>query len=372
MRTMIKLDKAVKDCTLGKYLFTICCLCLTITIKAQAEELNLKIGVISGLTGMATKWNYYQNKGIQLAAEELESPDTKIKLVFEDAKSLGSQGVSALHKLVDFDHVDAIIADDFGFVIKPLLPLAARRKILLVSVVQADDQRCTHANAYTYFVTSQVENSAAAFDSFFREHREIKKAAMFTFDDLQWGQIYHDIWKSLASKYGIEIVTEFISSEATPDFKPAIIKAVAQKADIMLLAHEPITFSKMLAATGSQGPILAANNFLEVLAGNDNLGPIFDRVYIADPIISPEFTSAFYQRFHEFPILEAYTGYEALKVIVKAFQANRTHPELGIRTVKYQGVGGQIDFTNNSCMGNKAVFDIFKLKERITPETSRQ
>ncbi|MCC6933748.1 MAG: ABC transporter substrate-binding protein [Deltaproteobacteria bacterium] len=330
----------------------------------QSEELNLKVGVISGLTGMASKWNYYQNKGVELAVEDLAKQGVRINLVFEDSKSIGSQAVLAFNKLTNLDKVDAVVIDDFGFVAEPLLPMAGQQKKLLLLTSLPSKSSWPSAKGYAYSVATQTKYAADAYEEYFKAHPEIKKAAMFVFDDTQWGFVYKTIWQSLAAKYNVEIVSVFESNEGTPDFRSAIAKAMGKKVDLMLLAHEPITFSKMVAAAGYKGPILAANNFLEVFAAKEDLGSLFDGVYIADPEISAEFSQKYRDRFKEPPILEAYVGYEAIRVLSEAFKNNRTNPELGMKSVHYKGLAGEIDFTSGGTFGNQTRFGLFKLKDR--------
>jgi ABC-type branched-subunit amino acid transport system substrate-binding protein len=189
---------------------------------------------------------------------------------------------------------------------------------------------------------------------------------MFVFDDPEWGHSYQKMWSELASKYGIEITDTFVTSEPTPDFRSMVTRALAKKPDLLMLAHEPITFSKAVAATRFSGPILSANNYLEVLHQQEDVGRIAQQVIIADPVISQEFRRSYEERFREPPILEAYSGYEAIRATVKALQGNREHPERVVKGLKYQGAGGEVDFTGASCAGNKTGWGLFRIEGRST------
>lgn len=335
---------------------------LLILSTTSMAETPLKIGVISGLSGIATKWNHYQNNGVRLAQEELQASGVPVEIIFEDSQTTGSKAVTAFNKLVDVDKVDAVFADDFGFAVAPVIPLAQRRKKLLVTNSLPQDEYCKQSKGYFFSVASQFASLPEAYDRFFAKHPEIKRAAMFIFDDPEWGHTYQKIWSDLAQKHGVTITDSFVAFEGTPEFRTMLAKALSHKPDLLMLAHEPITFSKAVAGSGFTGPILAANNYLEVLSGNENVGDVIKQVILADPIISPEFTKAYEARFHEPPILEAYSGYEGIRLIVKALQANPSHPEVAIRAMKYQGVGGTIDFTSPSCAGNMTKWGLFRIK----------
>ncbi len=86
---------------------------------AQADEIKLKVGVISGLTGAAAKWSAFQNKGMKLAVEDLKREGVDIDLIFEDSQTQATKVISAYNKLRQLDRVDALIANDFN--LEPIL-----------------------------------------------------------------------------------------------------------------------------------------------------------------------------------------------------------------------------------------------------------
>lgn len=348
-----------------KRLVLLCFVATIVMFSATSfAQSPLKIGVLSGLTGMASKWNHYQNNGARLAQEEFAAAGVSVELVFEDSQTIGSKALSGFNKLVDVDKVDAVFGTDFGFALAPVIPVAQRKRKLFVANSLPLDTYCKQSTGFFFSVCSQFVYLPQTFERFFVKHPEIKRAAMFVFDDPEWGHSYQTIWTALAQKYGVEITDTFVLSEPTPEFRTLLAKALTHKPDLLLLAHEPLTFSKAVAGSGFKGPILSANNYLEVLDKNEDVGDIINRVVIADPIISAEFAKAYEARFHEPPILEAYSGYEGVRLIVKALQVNRDHPERAVPQIKYKGVGGEIDFTTPSCAGNMTEWGLFKIQNR--------
>ena len=106
--------------------------------------------------------------------------------------------------------------------------------------------------------------------------------------------------------------------------------------------------------------VFQSNNLLEILADNKRDNQIMEGVYVARPEITTEFKDKFYQRYKKEPILEAYTGYESIQTLVKAYQNNPQKPEEGIKQVKYQGIAGMIDFTKGKCFGNETNWELYK------------
>lgn len=327
----------------------------------RAEPKPLRVGVISGLSGIATKWNRYQNMGIELAQSELAAQGQKIELIVEDSQTQGAKVLTAFNKLLDFDHVDAIIADDFGFAVAPLLPLLKRRKTLLYAVSLPQDHYCVQGGEYFFSGTSQFVYSRDAFERFFVLHPEVKKIALATFDDPEWGNTYHKIWTEVAQARGVTIVDDFVTPEFTLDFVPVIARFIQKGAQAIFVAHEPENFFKALRQLQYQGLIVFANCVLEMLADHDSRVEI-EGTYTVDPEISADFKKRFYDKYKHQPILEAYAGYEALRAVAAAFKQNPEQPQLAMKQLSYDGVAGRMDFTGKSCAGNLAHWGLFRFE----------
>lgn len=341
-----------------------CLLAMAVCPLLGAAEPPLRLGVITSLTGMASSFDHFQNNGMRLAQEELKAQGTEVELIFEDSASLGNKAIAAFNKLITFDKADAIISDDFGFAVAPLIPLADRSKKLLIASSLPQERFCKGSKGYFFSVGTQFSSSAPAFDAFFNAHPEVKRAAAFVYDDPEWGETYMGIWRELAAKHGVQITDEFLNLEATPSFLSMVSRALAKKPELILLAHEPITFSKAVSQLGYKGPILAANNFLEALYAGQSADEILKQVFVVEAVVNDSFRKSYEARFNEPPILEAYTGYELVRVAVKALSISRSDPAAAMPTISYQGVSGPIDFTNGACSGNRAQWGLFRFEGR--------
>lgn len=331
--------------------------------SAYAED-RFHLGVISGLTGAAAKWSTFQNMGIELAAEEARASGTPIDLIFEDSQTQGARAINAFNKLVDRSKVDAIVADDFGIVTAPLLPLAKRKGTLIVSTGLPHQRYCDDGGEYFASISSQIEGARPAFERFFDLHPEIKRVGLVVFDDPDWGNAYRAVWEDIAKSRGITVVDTFLNNEWAPDFKSMMVKLTAKKPDAILVAHEPESFMKAARQIHFQGQIVIANCVLEMLAGSDSPRAELNGVYTVDPMISPEFRAAFQKRYGRAPILEAYVGYEAVRTLIRAAAADRKALHRGIKQVAYDGVAGAIDFTGSTCVGNRAAWGLYRFKQR--------
>lgn len=329
-------------------------------VSVHAEEITLRVGVISGLTGAAAKWSGFQNKGMVLAQEELQSEGVQIELIFEDAQTSAPKVITAFNKLVQLNKVDAVIADDFGFVIAPILPLAERRKIPVIACSLPQEHYCAQAPKYFFSVGSQVPRSIAAYDRFFELHPEVKRIGLVVFDDPEWGNEYLALWREVAKKRGVTIVDTFLNNEWQPDFKSALTRMLPKKPQAIFFAHEPEGMIKAARQLRFTETIVAANNILEMLADGPAARPELDGVYLVDIPVYEEFRTKYRSRFKTEPVLEAYAGYEAVRALAKAARVNRADLASGMRSVRYQGVAGEVDFTRGSCAGNLATWELYR------------
>jgi branched-chain amino acid transport system substrate-binding protein len=329
----------------------------------------LKVGVISGLTGIGAKWGTFQNRGITLAQEELGSEELSIQLIVEDSASNPAKAATALTKLLSIDKVDAIIATEFGFVIAPLLPRIEREKVLFVSTGLPHRHYCAQAPNYFFSVSSQVDKAVKAFERFFETHPKVKSVASITFGDPEWGQILAKSWRTAATDHGVTVIEEFATDQAQPEYQSVLPKILRKTPDAIFLAHEPEGFFKAIRTLQYSGVIVTANNTLEMLAGGAIKRPELAGAYMVDIGVAADFAARFKARFNVTPILEAYAGYEGLRSVVTAFRKNPQDPQQGIRQVHYDGIAGAIDFRSpTDCAGNMAAWQLVKFSEQGIPE----
>lgn len=85
-------------------------------------------------------------------------------------------------------------------------------------------------------------------------------------------------------------------------------------------------------------------------------------------VIDTLFKEKFQRRFNRYPILEAYSGYEAMRSVVFALKRQRKAPHEAMRDVVYQGVAGPIDYSGTSCAGNQSDWGLFQIRGGIPIE----
>ena len=61
-------------------------------------------------------------------------------------------------------------------------------------------------------------------------------------------------------------------------------------------------------------------------------------------------------------MIEAHNSYESLRSVAKAIAANPNDPIAGLKTVTYQGVAGEIDFSRSQ-FANKSVAKLYQVRD---------
>lgn len=330
-----------------KKIFLIAVILNLLAGSGQAKE--LKIGVIFGLTGEAAWWSQAMKRGLEMAAAE--SPE--VKLIWEDSGSSPAKAVTAFRKLTEQDGVKIVIGDVFSFVTEPLIPLAEAKGVLLVTPA-LPESFCRGGDKF-FTTASQIPRSRTAFERYFQLNSGVKKISLINFGDPGWGQAYRRIWEEIATDRGLEIVSTIENLEFSADLLSQIGVLLEKKPQAVLIAHNPLTTLKALRHYRYAGDIIFVNQLMEPFLDRNFGRAIAEGVYVVDTEATAEFNDRFRKRFETEPWLEAYTGYETLRAIIRSDGTS-------LKGVRYQGVSGQIDFSQ-SCSGNKAKWWLKQIRD---------
>lgn len=96
---------------------------------AQGE--GIKIGVIAPMTGWGAYWGEGYQKGVLLAAEEINAQGGKVTIVVEDGATDAAKSATAAQKLINVDNVGALMVEFTGPT-SSVSPIALEKKIPLV------------------------------------------------------------------------------------------------------------------------------------------------------------------------------------------------------------------------------------------------
>ncbi len=328
--------------------------------RAFAEEeavVSFRAGVVLALTGQASNWSSMFLKGLRLAQEDLKEEGFDITLIVEDSGTSTSGSVKVFQKLVSVDKTDIVIGNIWSFLNSPLIPLAKRENVLLISPELVD---CELGEPFTFHGGTKLDLIDPAYEAYFKLHPEVKSSVVVNFDDPGWGHRQRDAWRRAAKGTGVTEVGHVETADLRPEFKSLFLRLVAEKPDAFFVAHEPILSLKALRQLHYSGEVIQANALYEGLVSGANDGTLFNGVHYADSLPEEEFARKFEEKFGLPPVLEPHVGYEILRSVAYAVKKNPAAPQLALKSLSYKGVSGPIDF-RRGCSGNFTPWHLFRV-----------
>jgi branched-chain amino acid transport system substrate-binding protein len=337
---------------------------LTFSVEAQeSTQQRIKIGVVYGFTGAAQVWSEYGRMGLELAQDEINSSGgvngKTIELVFEDSKSNPTQSVAAYRKLVTIDKAKIVLGNIWAFITNPLIPLAAKDNVILISPT-AMQESVDLANANFFTMGEKIQSISDAVDSFFRLNKDVKTIGIFCWDDT-WGQAYLKVWKERAAANGVKVDAALCNIDFNNDFRTDVAKMASKKVDAVIIAHMGDVILQRMKEQRFSAKVLATSNVIEDIKIKKASQELFEGVYVTDWKPSDEFLVKFKEKYGVYAVVEAHNSYETLRSIAKALRISETDTLQALRTVKYDGVAGLIDFSSSS-FANKSTAQLYRMR----------
>ncbi len=337
---------------------------LTFNVEAQeSTQQRIKIGVVYGFTGAAQVWSEYGRMGLELAKDEINSSGgingKQVELVFEDSRSNPTQSVAAYRKLTKIDQTRIVLGDVWDFLTNPLIPLAERDKVILFSPTVMPDA-VERTNDYFFTMGERRETLGSAVDLFFKRNPDVKRVGIFCWDD-PWGQSYLRIWRDVAEKNGVTIESVLCTMDFNNDFRADVTKMAAKRLDAVIIAHMANVVLQRMKEQKLLVKVLTTSNVVEDIKIKQAPKELFEGIYLTDWKPNDEFVQKFRSRFNTDPVVEAHNSYETLRSIAKALKSSETDTVEALRTIKYDGVAGLIDFTGSS-FANKSTAQLYRVQ----------
>jgi branched-chain amino acid transport system substrate-binding protein len=344
----------------------LCALSLGTPVFAEnsTQKDEIRIGVVYGFTGAAQVWSEFGRMGLQLAQDEINQAGgvhgKKIELVYEDSRTNPAQSVSAYRKLITIDNLKVVIGNVWEFITNPLIPLAERDKVILLSPTVMPES-VDRTNNYFFTMGERAETIRDAVDLFFKKNQDVKRIGIFCWDD-PWGQAYLRIWKEVAEKNGVNVAAAICNIDFNNDFRTDVAKIAAKKVDAVIIAHMGDVILQRMREQGFSTKVLATSNLVEDIKIKKAPKELFEGIYMTDWKPSDDFIRKFKAKFGMEPAVEAHNSYEALRSLAKALSSENTDLLSALKKVKYEGVAGAIDFSNSS-FANYSVAKLYRVHD---------
>ena len=195
---------------------------------------TIKIGYLGPLTGDASTFGTDDLHGAQLAVDELNAAGgingQQIELIAEDARCNGADAASAAQKLVNVDHVIAIVGGACSGETLAAAPIAEAGKVVMVSPISSSPN-VTTAGDYIFrnYPSDALKTTAMA--KYFAENK-IAKIAMIT-ENTDFCQAFRPALK--AKLPAGSIVFDEVVEPGTKDFRSLMTRLKDLKFDMFFV-----------------------------------------------------------------------------------------------------------------------------------------
>jgi branched-chain amino acid transport system substrate-binding protein len=340
------------------------CVIISAPCSAQKSADSIKVGAVYGFSGFASVWSEQARRGIEMAVDEINQSGgvngRELEMFYEDSRSTSAGAVTAFKNLLKVAHVEAVVGDILSFLTLPLVPLADKYRIVLITPSIFDSD--LPADSEYLFTTCPRRNSIKApVDRFFQFNPDVRAVAVICADN-SWGLTYLDVWKQSARQHNAKIVDANCLDEFSTDMRAEVLRAKSKRPDAVVVAFGVDRALRRMREIGFAPKILSTSDVMEALQTRGLSREQAEGVYFNDWLASPQFKQRFQSRYQQPAIMEPQNSYEAVRSIAEAYRRSPGDLLAGMRQVKYEGVAGKIDFTRSRA-GNMGEGTLLQVKK---------
>jgi branched-chain amino acid transport system substrate-binding protein len=234
---------------------------------------DIKVGLAISLTGAANVYGPAQQKGAQLAVEQINAAGgiggAKIALAVEDDGSARDQGITVFRKLINEEKVAAILGPTLSGVAAGAHPVAQQAGTPVIAISNTGVGivgKCDYGPCDWIFRASLGEETAlpAALKAA-KDKLGLKKVVLMFESDQKFAADGAEIFKKAAAENGITIARTIPYKTADVDFSAFVTQAKGETPDAILASGLAGTASKVLVEIGKQFPqglrVVGSNGF---------------------------------------------------------------------------------------------------------------
>ena len=335
--------------------FVIATRLFTFNFLIAPESGALRLGATIPLTGPAATYGREIQQGIELAVSDLALEGIRTQVSYEDVSLPGPMAVSAIRNLIDQKDIEAVVANFYNPAIPVMAPAIMRAKTIAFHTAEADD-KILAAGDYIFSTNARIKDESAEMARF-AVQRFRAKTAVVLYVGTTFGEHYNLHFTKQFEALGGKVVYSELTALEERDMRPALLKALAQKPDVLIAAYFGPGLGlvlKQALGMNVEQPILTVYE-AENAAVLETAGSLpDDQIYFFSPQpakASPRvvsFRDSFHERFGTHPTLFAANAYDATTLAAHALKACSRDRSCARRKIAetrgYEGVSGTFSF----------------------------
>ena len=335
----------------------------------------IRIGAIYNLNGSQSSLDIPSSQGARLAAWEINERGgihgRNIDLIVVDGKTNTTEIAAAAARLINEDHVQAIIGMSDSDMVLPAAQTAAKSGVVFVTSGATSPLLPAQVPGYLYLSCFGDNTQAAAAAEFAESDLHATTAAVITDRSMEYTRLLSRYFTERFTTGGGNITGTVQYDGGRGNYRSAIITSDMSTThpDVVFVACGPADCGTVIRAVREAGitaPVIGGDSLdSPQLAGT--IGPGADQVYYtthADISTSSNdkatnaFIKRYYTEFGEEPNAFSALGYDAVNVVAQAMSASPSPADLreGLSAIQgYDGLTGTISYRNQSQIPDKSV-----------------
>lgn len=332
----------------------------TLLLLGTATAADLKIGVVSPMTGATATFGQENTNGIKLAYEKFKKgPGKKFDLIFEDDKSEAIESTNATRKLLSVDKVSAMIGAPTSSLALASAPIVQEAKIPFITPT-ATNVKVTQVGDYITRACFTDDFQGVVMAKFAVQNLKKMRGLVLIENTSDYSKGLAKAFSEEFVKLGGKMVSsdELTYAAKDTDFQSLLRKVKRANPDFVFVPGYYVEVGLMLKqarALGINIPFLGGDGWdspkLFEIAGEAVKGSFISNHFAPDdksPVVQ-NFVKEYEKAYGSKPGSFAALGYDSLGILVDAIKRAKSSKPADIRaalvaTKGYQGITGTITF----------------------------
>ena len=296
------------------------------------EVQTFKLGSIGPLTGDAAIYGQAVVNGAQLAVDEINASDSKIKFEFkgEDDEADGEKSTNAYNQLMDWGMQVLVGPTTTGASMAVADVCNSERTFMITPSASAVDVTAGKDNVFQVCFTDPNQGISSA--DYIAENMPDAKIAVLYRNDDAYSQGIHDTFVKEATEKGMSVVYKgtFTNDTAT-DFSVQLSGAQSAGADLVFMPiyYQPASIVLAQAKAMGYAPTFFGVDGMDGILTAENFdASLAEGVYLLTPFsadsedeMTQNFVAEYQDRFGEIPNQFGADAYDAIYTLYQAIQA---------------------------------------------------
>jgi branched-chain amino acid transport system substrate-binding protein len=314
--------------------------CLALTVATFAHAADVKVGVISPVTGPVALDGESFRQGATLAANQINAAGGvlggKLQLVVEDGKCKPNVSASAAEKLLVRDSVPVLVGAHCSPATAAVIPLSEREKVPFVTGISSAPSLTQTRHQWFFRLPPTEEMTAKAAVPFYLEKIGFKSVSFLALND-EWGRQAAEANAKLLTEKGVKVLATEYFLPGESEFGATLTTIKSGNPDALFVAsntREAILIAKKVQELGMKQRLIGVgawptNTFIS-RAGDAGMGWTVISQYVPtiDTPKNKSFVAEFKKAYNVLPDKYAVSGYDAIMVVADAIKrAGKAEPD---------------------------------------------